>query len=281
MALATDHSVQEIMELFSRYAFVYYSYRKNGYVVAYNENMDRWQTELCVLHEIGHIYYGHVSPRSPTMNQSVQMQELYANFYAMYFLIKNGGKSMNRLTGNEHFTFDDMPIGKLLSDFWAWNSSDLLNNTLRGALAEFIVATALELDTDICRKDRTPYDLETPSGIKIEVKSSAYLQSWSADRISNIRFSINPTRAWYAETSFDDEVKRQSDVYVFCVYASKTKEDTPLLLDQWEFYVIPTSTLNQKCGNQKSISLNSLLSLNPMKTDFDNLLFIIKNILPE
>jgi len=281
MALATDYSVQEIMELFSRYAFVYYSYRKHGYVMAYNENMDRWQTELCVLHEIGHIYYGHVSPRSPTMNQSVQMQELYANFYAMYFLIKNGGKSMNRLTGNEHFTFDDMPIGKLLSDFWAWNSSDLLNNTLRGALAEFIVATALELDTDICRKDWTPYDLETPSGIKIEVKSSAYLQSWSADRISNIRFSISPTRAWDAETAFDDEVKRQSDVYVFCVYASKTKEDTPLLLDQWEFYVIPTSTLNQKCGNQKSISLNSLLSLNPMKTDFGNLPFVIKNILPE
>lgn len=281
MSLASGYSVQEIMELFSKYAFVYYSYRKHGYVVSYNESMDRWQTEFCMLHEIGHIYYGHVSPRSPNMNQSVQMQELYANFFAMYFLIKNGGKSMNRLTGNEHFIFDDMPIGKLLSDFWAWNSSDLLNNTLRGALAEFIVATALELDTDICRKDWTPYDLETPSGIKIEVKSSAYLQSWNTDRISDIRFSIKPTRAWDAETDFDDEIKRQSDVYVFCLYASKIKEDTPLLLDQWEFYVVPTSTLNQKCGNQKSISLNSLLSLNPIKTDFGDLSFVINNILPE
>lgn len=281
MALASGYPVQEIMELFSRYAFVYYSYKKRGYVVVYNENMDRWQTEFCVLHEIGHIYYGHVSPRSPTMNQSVQMQELYANFFAMYFLIKNGGKSMNRLTGNEHFTFDDMPIGKLLCDFWAWNSSDLLSNTLQGALAEFIVAASLELDTDICRKDWTTYDLETPSGVKIEVKSSAYLQSWGADRIANIQFSIIPTRTWDAETDFDDEVKRQSDVYVFCVYASKTKEDTPLLLEQWEFYIIPTSTLNQKCGNQKSISLNSLLSLNPIKTDFGNLPFVINNILPE
>lgn len=281
MALESGHSVQEIMELFSRYAFAYYSYQKHGYVVVYNENMDRWQTEICVLHEIGHIYYGHVSPRSPTINQSVQMQELYANFYTIYFLIKNGGKSMNILTGNEHFTFDDMPIGKLLSDFWAWNSSDLLNNPLRGALAEFIVAAALELDTGTCRKDCTPYDLETLSGIKIEVKASAYLQSWNTNRISNIRFNIGPTRAWDAELNFDGEIKRQSDVYVFCLYASKTKEDTPLLLDQWEFYVIPTYTLNQKCSNQKSISLNSLLSLNPMKTDFGNLQFVIQNILPE
>ena len=188
---------------------------------------------------------------------------------------------MNKLTGNEHFYFDDMPIGKLLSDFWAWNSSDLLNNTLRGALAEFIVATALELDTDTCRKDWSAYDLEAPSGIKIEVKSSAYLQSWNTDRISDIRFSIRPTRAWDAETDFSDEVKRQSDIYVFCVYASKVKEDTPLLLDQWEFYVLPTSVLNQQCGNQKTISLNSLLSLNPIKTNFGELDFVVNNILPE
>lgn len=188
---------------------------------------------------------------------------------------------MNKLTGNEHFYFDDMPIGKLLSDFWAWNSSDLLNNTLRGALAEFIVATALELDTDTCRKDWSAYDLETPSGIKIEVKSSAYLQSWNPDRISDIRFNIRPTRAWDAETDFSDEVKRQSDVYVFCVYASKVKEDTPLLLDQWEFYVLPTDVLNQRCGNQKTISLNSLLSLNPIKTNFGELDFVVNNILPE
>lgn len=60
---------------------------------------------------------------------------------------------MRKLSGNEQFIFGNMPIGKILTDFWAWNSSDLLNNTLRGALAEFIVASALELDTDVCRKD--------------------------------------------------------------------------------------------------------------------------------
>ena len=35
-------------------------------------------------------------------------------------------------TGDELIVFDDMPIGKSLSDYWRWNASDLLNNTLTG-----------------------------------------------------------------------------------------------------------------------------------------------------
>lgn len=54
---------------------------------------------------------------------------------------------MKILTGNEHFTYEGMPAGILLNDFWAWSSSDLLNNTLRGALAEFLVASAIGVDT--------------------------------------------------------------------------------------------------------------------------------------
>lgn len=185
---------------------------------------------------------------------------------------------MKKLTGNEQFIFDNMSIGKILNDFWAWNSSDLLNNTLRGALAEFIVASALEIDTDVCRKDWSAYDLETPSGIKIEVKSSAYLQSWNIDKLSDIRFNIKPTRAWDAQTGFSDEVKRQSDIYVFCLYASKVREESPLNLNQWEFYVLPTCILNQRHCNQKTISLNSLLVLNPVKTDFGNLRFVVNNV---
>ena len=42
-------------------------------------------------------------------------------------------------------------------------------------------------------------------------------------------------------------------------------------LDLWEFYVLPTSVLDQRMPNQKSIGLNSLLSLKPVKTNFQNL----------
>ena len=79
---------------------------------------------------------------------------------------------MKALTGNEHFYFDDMPTPHLLLDFWAWSSSDLLKGTLRGSLAEFIVATAIGEDITQMHEDRLPYDLEMPRGgetCKIEV----------------------------------------------------------------------------------------------------------------
>lgn len=51
--------------------------------------------------------------------------------------------NMQTLTGNEPSTYDGLPVGIPLNAFWAWNSSDFLNNTLRCALAEFLVGSAL------------------------------------------------------------------------------------------------------------------------------------------
>lgn len=178
---------------------------------------------------------------------------------------------MIRLTGNEQFMSDDVSIGFLLIDFWSWNSSDLLNNTLRGALAEFIVAMALGIDTGSSREDWSSYDL-LYNNCKIEIKSSAYLQSWNLDTISKIVFGIRPTRAWSPSDGYKDEIVRQSDVYIFCLFACKDREiANPLILNQWEFYVLPTRVLDEKCPNQKTISLQSLLLLDPAKTDYINL----------
>lgn len=46
------------------------------------------------------------------------------------------------LRGDEHIVFDNMPIGYMIQDYWAWKASDLLNNTLRGSYCEFIVSAA-------------------------------------------------------------------------------------------------------------------------------------------
>ena len=52
------------------------------------------------------------------------------------------------LTGNEPLTENGNRLGPSLIDFWRWSISDLVDNTTRGALAEFIVACALgENDT--------------------------------------------------------------------------------------------------------------------------------------
>ena len=67
--------------------------------------------------------------------------------------------------------------------------------------------------------------LETGDGIKIEVKSAAYVQSWKQKRLSRLVFGIAPTLAWDPLTDeFDKEKRSNSDVYVFCVLAHKDQE---------------------------------------------------------
>lgn len=180
------------------------------------------------------------------------------------------------LTGDEHIMFDGMPTGYLLSDFWAWSSSDLLNNTLRGAYAEFVVSAALGLRLDTPQTDWTPYDVYYPldkkTGIRIEVKSAAYLQAWEQQRLSRIQFTIRPTRAWTPESGYDETVQHQSDVYIFCVYTeTDRKKADPLLLDKWDFYVLSTRLIETKCGAQRSISLPALLELCPRKVDYNGI----------
>ncbi|MFR5989554.1 MAG: hypothetical protein ACLUGP_03805 [Faecalibacterium prausnitzii] len=123
-----------------------------------------------------------------------------------------------------------------MSDYWRWNASDLLNNTLRGSYCEFIVSAALGIDLSGTNDDWTPYDISFPYNwvcngeardeVRIEVKSCAYLQAWRQGdgRLSNIQFSIRPTRAWDSISGYAEEVKRQSDVYVFCLYTETVRE---------------------------------------------------------
>lgn len=80
-------------------------------------------------------------------------------------------------TGKEQFCYDGKSLNISLLNFWQWCDSDLLNNALRGHLAEFIVATAVEADLSLIRNEWVEYDLLTPEGIKIEVKSAAYVQT--------------------------------------------------------------------------------------------------------
>ncbi len=123
-----------------------------------------------------------------------------------------------RRSGKERFVKDGKPLAFNLLDFWKWSASDLLGNTSRGVLAEYIVAQDMGIADDVA-SEWAPYDLRFLD-IKIEVKSGAYLQSWKQTEYSKIVFGIAPRRAWDSEINkMSDEVKRQSDVYVFCFIA--------------------------------------------------------------
>jgi hypothetical protein len=97
-----------------------------------------------------------------------------------------------RKHGDEQFYASTGELGFSVKDFWSWSASDLISNVMRGHLAEFIVAKAISA-TEIVRNEWASYDLTTPDGTKVEVKSAAYLQSWSQDDYSTIQFNVEPS----------------------------------------------------------------------------------------
>lgn len=105
--------------------------------------------------------------------------------------------------------------------------------------------------------------METPEGIKVEVKSAAFLQGWHQKKLSKVSYNTPKTRAWSPDTNrLDDDPKRQADVYVFALLAHQDKATLdPMDLKQWEFYVVPTKVLNERKRSQHSITLKSLKSL--------------------
>ena len=155
--------------------------------------------------------------------------------------------------------------GATLGDYWRWSSSSVLDNTERGILAEFLVANALGL-TDKPRVEWGSYDLKMPDCTKIEVKSSAYLQSWRQKKYSTIEFGIARTKeAWDPHTGKSqkqDPPKRIADIYVFCLLKHKEKATVdPLNAEQWEFYVVPTLRINEEKPCRQKIRLQPLKDL--------------------
>ncbi len=166
-------------------------------------------------------------------------------------------------TGDERLTFKNKSLEFSLLNFWRWSVSDILSNATRGIFAEFIVATAAKIDLNKVRDEWGAFDLITSEGIKIEVKSSAYLQTWFQKTLSKISFSTKPAFVLDIVTNKQSEFKiRSADVYVFCLLHHENKQTVqPLNLDHWEFYVLATAELNNYTRSQHSITINSLKRL--------------------
>jgi hypothetical protein len=165
--------------------------------------------------------------------------------------------------GTEQLTYNDQALDFSLLDFWKWSVSDILSNATRGRFAEFIVATAINIEKTQVRNEWGVYDLETPEGVKLEIKSAAYIQTWFQKTLSTISFGTRATRFWDETSSqYVGDVKRHADVYVFCLLHHQDKQTIdPLNLNQWEFYVLATCELNGYTRSQHSITLKSLKKL--------------------
>ena len=153
------------------------------------------------------------------------------------------------LTGNERFRGAGIESPPSLADFWRWSASCLMDNTARGLVAEFLVATALK--GYICDRPRVewdPYDFVVEIDgrrVSLEVKSSAYVQAWRQKRYSNLEFEIRPTVKWDPEAGTYSSKPCRADIYVFCALVEKniSEHAAALNTDNWRFRVVPKEEL--------------------------------------
>jgi hypothetical protein len=161
-------------------------------------------------------------------------------------------------TGQERIVFNERELDFSLLDFWRWSVSDILSNATRGRFAEFVVATATQIEITNVRDEWNSFDLETPEKIKLEIKSSAYIQSWHQNKPSTISFKTKPAFFFDSLTGVQSLTKRRTaDVYVFCLLHGTE----PLNMNNWEFFVMATKELNEYHRSHHSIGLKSLQNL--------------------
>jgi len=150
-------------------------------------------------------------------------------------------------------------------DFWQWAYCDLKDNTGRGVFAEWMVAKLLRLPASEPRPPWQAWDITTPDGLTLEVKASAYVQTFGdpANGVlgnpSKIRFSRLKTRRPLDRfgKKIAEEKTYNADLYVFCVeLCAQEAAWDPLDLGQWEFYVLERDAL-QDLG-QSSMNLRTL-----------------------
>lgn len=163
------------------------------------------------------------------------------------------------LSGNEPFSHNGHPIGYTMEDFWRFQFSNIWE--MQDQVAEFLIAKALGLELPYNKNGWTLWDMNY-QGKRIEIKTSAYYHSWRTDgKVSQQRtFSIAPAYNKYKDRESGSQ--RQNDVYVFCLNLGDNQESSnPLHLENWRFWVIPTSTINQLGKEQKKISLGRIKKL--------------------
>lgn len=173
------------------------------------------------------------------------------------------------LGGSERFVGCDANV----TDFWAFAMSDLRMNNVRGYLAEFLVAKAVGAPGG--RVEWDAYDVRSPEGIRIEVKSSAHLQVWDQRRLSRIAFTGLRGRTWTPQDGESSEATFNADVYVFCVQTAQAHaEYNPLDVSQWDFYVVSRDAIVNL--GFKSIGLASLRRLTSGPVEYEELSDAIK-----
>lgn len=183
---------------------------------------------------------------------------------------------------NDYFTFSGSPAFSVL-DFWRYCYGNLAGQS--SVIAEFLVAKVLGIEKAENVTYWTAYDMAYRN-MRIEVKMTEYVHSWNKKSVSKVRtFSIAPSNNRYWGSKGEKRVSRQNDLYVFCLNTNREVQNPhPLILDDWEFYVLETAKINhytEKRGNpdQKTISLNVIRRMSGKAVKWDELKHKVDNVI--
>ncbi|MGE5716003.1 MAG: hypothetical protein ACM369_05085 [Acidobacteriota bacterium] len=162
------------------------------------------------------------------------------------------------LTGSEFFRCSEKPLGPTLLDFWRWSESDLLNSLTRTRLAEFMVASALGARAVGPRDERSSLELVTPDGVEVRVKSGSFLKSFHQRDLSKVVFipQVSPSHS-HAGAGRPPTYRAQVHVFALLDHVERATVD-PLDLDQWRFFVPPTSKIEALVLEQHSLTVPAL-----------------------
>ncbi len=121
----------------------------------------------------------------------------------------------------------------------------LVTNVLRGQVVEAIVALALEPEWNWCSADYSSWDFERPDGLRLEVKQSAYRQSWQSAPGAKISpgFDVKARTGRWEGSEFVREHGRAAHIYVLAYHDRRDDSADHRDPQQWEFFVLPSAII--------------------------------------
>lgn len=171
---------------------------------------------------------------------------------------------LNPLTGDEPLIGVDATV----TDFWRFALPDVTTNNVRGWLAEYLVWRAIGVERPV-RVEWDTFDVLW-GDIRIEVKSSAFVQRWAQRGDSKLAFTGLRGRVLDPATNdYTADATYNADVYVLTVNLAGRERFEQLDIRQWRFAVLSRAAL--EATGQSSMNWTRAQQLATAVVGFDEL----------
>jgi hypothetical protein len=132
----------------------------------------------------------------------------------------------------------------------------LVVNYLRSMLVEAMIDVALAPDWEWVSGDWAGWDFQK-DGVKLEVKQSAALQTWTTKAPSRGTFDIARRTGHWIGNEWNKGLRRYGDIYIFARHPVSDRQGADHRNPhQWRFYVVSETSL--VLANQKTITLSAV-----------------------